>query len=147
MSNYHSILVALDFSGESASILDKAIEIASINQSGLTLFHAVECSEALYVSDLVMPVNTELCEDMSKLARDRLIELAGKLELADVKTHVSIGIAKHEIVHAASEAEADLIVLGSHGRHGLQLLLGSTANGVLHLAQCDVLAVRVSKKA
>ncbi|MCP4009678.1 MAG: universal stress protein, partial [Proteobacteria bacterium] len=33
--------------------------------------------------------------------------------------------------------------LGSHGRHGLGLLLGSTANGVLHLAQCDVLAVRV----
>ena len=38
---------------------------------------------------------------------------------------------------------ADLIVVGSHGRHGLALLLGSTANGVLHGATCDVLAVRV----
>jgi universal stress protein A len=37
----------------------------------------------------------------------------------------------------------DLVVVGSYGRHGLQLLLGSTANGVLHLAACDVLAVRV----
>jgi len=34
-------------------------------------------------------------------------------------------------------------VVGSHGRHGLALLLGSTANGVLHGASCDVLAVRV----
>ncbi|MEO1899758.1 MAG: universal stress protein, partial [Methylococcales bacterium] len=38
----------------------------------------------------------------------------------------------------------DLIVVGSHGRHGLALLLGSTANGVLHHAVCDVLAVRLS---
>ena len=45
----------------------------------------------------------------------------------------------------ADEAGADLIVVGSHGRHGLALLLGSTANGVLHGAMCDVLAVRVGK--
>jgi universal stress protein A len=46
-------------------------------------------------------------------------------------------------VRIAKERGVDLIVVGSHGRHGLQLLLGSTANGVLHLAECDVLAVRV----
>ncbi|MGB1202845.1 MAG: universal stress protein [Alloalcanivorax venustensis] len=38
---------------------------------------------------------------------------------------------------------ADLIVLGSHGKHGIRLLLGSTANAVLHRATCDVLAVRI----
>ncbi|TNF89176.1 MAG: universal stress protein, partial [Gammaproteobacteria bacterium] len=41
---------------------------------------------------------------------------------------------------------ADVIVVGSHGRHGLALLLGSTANGVLHGATCDVLAVRVGEQ-
>jgi len=147
MSNYQQILVALDFSAESGRILDKAVEIARTNQSGLTLFHAVECSDALYVSDLVMPADMELCEELSKKAKDRLLEMAGKLEMTNVEAHSSIGVAKHEIIHAASEAGADLIVLGSHGRHGLQLLLGSTANGVLHLANCDVLAVRVSEKA
>ena len=40
----------------------------------------------------------------------------------------------------------DLIVVGSHGRHGFALLLGSTSTGVLRGAQCDVLAVRVGKK-
>jgi universal stress protein A len=56
---------------------------------------------------------------------------------------VEIGTPKREIVRVAAEQKAELIVLGSHGRHGLQLLLGSTANGVLHQATCDVLAVRV----
>ena len=42
-------------------------------------------------------------------------------------------------------AVARLIVVGSHGRHGLALLLGSTANGVLHHAKCDVLAVRIQE--
>ncbi|MBA6354230.1 universal stress protein, partial [Colwellia sp. BRX9-1] len=36
----------------------------------------------------------------------------------------------------------DLIITGSHGVHGLQLLLGSTCNAILHGAKCDVLAVR-----
>lgn len=47
-------------------------------------------------------------------------------------------------IHRMAETEAmDLVVIGSHGRHGLGLLLGSTANGALHGANCDVLAVRV----
>ena len=43
----------------------------------------------------------------------------------------------------AEQLDVDLIVVGSHGRYGLALLMGSTANGVLHGASCDVLAVRV----
>ncbi len=50
-------------------------------------------------------------------------------------------------IHALAEKlSADLIIVGSHGRHGLALLLGSTANGVLHGAKCDVLAMRVGKE-
>ena len=51
-----------------------------------------------------------------------------------------------EIHSKAEEIGADLIVVGSHGRYGLALLMGSTANGVLHGATCDVLAVRVGSK-
>jgi universal stress protein A len=61
-----------------------------------------------------------------------------------VKTRIEKGAPKQEIVRVADDEKAELIVIGSHGRHGLQLLLGSTANGVLHLAKCDVLAVRVN---
>jgi universal stress protein A len=44
----------------------------------------------------------------------------------------------------AKDQDIDLIVVGSHGRHGLALIFGSTSNSVLHGATCDVLAVRIS---
>lgn len=56
---------------------------------------------------------------------------------------LEMGSPKTEIIRVATENQVDLIVVGSHGRHGLALLLGSTANGVLHHAPCDVLAVRL----
>jgi universal stress protein A len=54
-----------------------------------------------------------------------------------------MGSPKLEIVRVAEENNVDLIIVGSHGKHGIALLLGSTANGVLHHAKCDVLAVRI----
>ena len=145
MSNYKHVLAAVDFSAETKAILDKAAEISHSNKAGLTLCHAVECSDALYASDLVMPVDMELCEEMEKKAKNHLIELAKKRELGDVDVRVSIGVPKHEIIRTAGEVGADLIVLGSHGRRGFQVLIGSTANGVLHMARCDVLSVRVKE--
>ncbi|MEJ2344256.1 MAG: universal stress protein, partial [Gammaproteobacteria bacterium] len=47
------------------------------------------------------------------------------------------------ILDTAKEQQVDLIVLGSHGRHGIGRLLGSTADNILHHADCDVLAVRI----
>lgn len=55
------------------------------------------------------------------------------------------GQPRQEIHRLAAEQACDLIVVGSHGRHGLALLLGSTANDVLHGAPCDVLAVHLKK--
>ena len=56
---------------------------------------------------------------------------------------VTVGRPESEIHRLAKEEGADLVIVGSHGRKGLQLLLGSTANGVLHGTECDVLAVRI----
>jgi universal stress protein A len=53
------------------------------------------------------------------------------------------GVPKEEITQIAQQENVDLIVVGSHGRHGFALLLGSTANSILHHAHCDVLAVRL----
>ena len=58
---------------------------------------------------------------------------------------IVLGKPEVEIHGAAKDLGTDLIVIGSHGRHGIALLMGSTANGVLHGASCDVLAVRVGK--
>ena len=62
----------------------------------------------------------------------------------DTKTlKVIVGRPAVEIRRLAEELDADLIVTGTHGRHGMGLMLGSTANAVLHGTQCSVLAVRV----
>jgi universal stress protein A len=53
------------------------------------------------------------------------------------------GFAAQEILDQAKEVDADLIIAGSHARHGLERLLGSTAHRILNLADCDVLLVRV----
>ncbi len=50
-----------------------------------------------------------------------------------------------ELHYLANQEGADLIIVGSHGRKGFALLLGSTSNSVLHGASCDVLAVRVAE--
>lgn len=59
---------------------------------------------------------------------------------------MEFGSTKHEIVRVARENKIDLIVIGSHERYGLDYLLGSTAHGVVHAADCDVLVVRLEAK-
>jgi universal stress protein A len=143
MSSYQNILVAVDLSPENRQILQRARELFGDDAARLTLLHVVEYTEFAYSGDLVAPEQLVIDAEMAEKARRQLGELRDQFELQGSGTRVEFGTPKREIVRVAQETPADLIVLGSHGRHGLQLLLGSTANGVLHLAKCDVLAVRI----
>ena len=143
MAKYKHLLVAVDVSPENGAVIDKALEIARHTHARLTLIHVVEYTGTLYAGDIPLPEDLDLDRQLADQAREKLARLVSERGLGDVRQVVEIGIPKREIVRVAEELGADLIVLGSHGRHGLQLLLGSTANGVLHQAKCDVLAVRV----
>ena len=68
---------------------------------------------------------------------------AKDLDIPPALTHIKTGRPAVEIKALAEEIEADLIVIGTHGQSGLGLLLGSTANGVLHGVSCDVLTIRI----
>jgi universal stress protein A len=85
----------------------------------------------------------DMSQEFIELGRKKLAELAASLAIPEAQTWLETGSPKQEITRIAEENAVDLIVVGSHGRHGLALLLGSTANGVLHQATCDVLAVRL----
>ena len=143
MADYRQILVAVDFSTESRVVVNKALDIARRNNAGLSLIHVVEYTGSVYAGDIPLPEDLELDQRLAEQAKGQLEAMAAELGIAESARIVEIGVPKREIVRIAGEQGADLIVIGSHGRHGLQLLLGSTANGVLHLAKCDVLAVRV----
>jgi len=146
MGNYQHILVATDFSDDFDPVMVKAIETQQRNEAKLTLLHVVEYSGAIYTGEIPLPEDFDLDQRLADQATERLSKLASQYSLTEHQELVEIGTPKREIVRVADEQGVDLIVIGSHGRHGLQLLLGSTANGVLHLANCDVLAVRVGNK-
>lgn len=145
MGNYKRILVGLDLSEESSQVLQKAAEIGRASSADLSLVHVIEPLTFAYGGDIPMDLS-EVQEQLQNQAREQLRKAAGPLNVPTERQHVILGQPATEVHRLADELEADLIIIGSHGRHGLALLLGSTANGVLHGARCDVLAVRVSAK-
>jgi len=144
MGHYKHILLAADFTDHGTEVADKAKELAIANQAELSIVHIVDnlpITDATYGP--IIPFDGDLSQQIMDAGKKRLSKIAEKLGIVESKQWLEVGSPKLEIVRIAEENNVDLIVVGSHGRHGFALLLGSTANGVLHHAQCDVLAVRL----
>lgn len=142
MTSYTHILVGLDLSEESGQVLNRAAALASANHATLTLVHVVEPLTFAYGGDIPVDLS-EIQHQLQTQATEQLAKLAGPFSIPAANQNILIGQPVAEIHELAENLGADLIVVGSHGRKGLALLLGSTANGVLHGAKRDVLAVRV----
>jgi len=143
MPTYSHILLAVDFSTSTDTVTERALAMSQAFSARISLAHIVEFVQIDLTSELVIPQELELDQELLDIANRRLQELGRKLGIEADACFVSQGSTKQEILRIAAEQEADLIVVGSHGREGIQLLLGSTANAVLHGARCDVLAVRI----
>lgn len=144
METYKHILLAADFSEHGEVVAQRAKALADIYQAKLSIVHVMDnllISDAAYGSTI--PFDLDLTAELMAAAKKRLALLAEKLAIPEDNQWMEMGSPKLEIIRIAEENNVDLIVVGSHGRHGLALLLGSTANGVLHHANCDVLAVRI----
>ncbi len=144
MQAYQHILFATDFTDEALQVGARAKEIAQRYGARLSLVHVIEPVVVSPGYDL-LPVLPEVPDEVLQTSsQEALQRLAERLEIQDAGRRVITGVSTKEgILEAVQELGADLIVIGSHGRHGLALLLGSTANAVLHGAPCDVLAVRI----
>jgi universal stress protein A len=144
MPSYRHILLASDFSDHGAKVAKQAHDLEEKYQAKLTLLHVVEY---IPLADIpyapMVPVDMDITSEMLEAAEQHLLKLAKTLNLSEESIRVEVGSPKVEIIRVAEETAADLIVLGSHGRHGIGLLLGSTASSVIHHAKCDVLAVRL----
>ena len=144
MSNYQSILVAIDLSEEADKVAARAKAISETHQAQLHIIHVIEPLSFAYGGDIPMDFS-DIQAEIEKKSQSQLDEFAKKVGIDDAHQHLIMGRPETEIHALAKELNTDLIVVGSHGRHGFALLLGSTANGVLHGANCDVLAVRVGE--
>ena len=143
MSGYNHILVGVDLSEESQQVLNRASALASASGAKLSMVHIVEPLTFAYGGDIPVDLS-EIQEQLHQQATEQLQGLAQPAGIDSADQHVLVGQPVSEIHDLAESLGADLVVVGSHGRKGLALLLGSTANGVLHGAKCDVLAVRVT---
>lgn len=144
-SPYRRILVAIDCSDESAQVLSRAAGVLSGNDGELHLVHVIEPLALAYGADVPMDV-TDLQSGLMKQARDTADTYAGRYQIPAENVHVELGSIEKTILDQADKLDADLIVVGSHTRSGLALLLGSTARGLVPGAHCDVLAVKVDQK-
>ena len=140
---YHHILVGLDLTDEAAQVLAKAVHIARACNAQLSIAHVLEPITFAYGGDMPLDISEVQAQQVER-AEQILQELLKTIDFQVVQEHVLVGQPANELHYLAEQQEADLIIVGSHGRKGFALLLGSTPNSVLHGATCDVLAVYVA---
>jgi len=142
MNTYKNILVVLDLSTDSGLIIERAKAIACDGEAKLTVLHVVEYVPLEPIGETLMPT-AEIEGELTTRATERLRELVVQHGLPQCTQLVVVGAVKAEIQRAAQQAQADLIVVGNHGRQGIKAILNFTEDAVLHTAPCDVLAVRL----
>lgn len=140
MKQYQRILVAIDVYSEYDQVLQKALSLAEKASQLSVVFVTLP---ATYFQPYVNDVSGDYIAEIHQQAKISLNNIAKKNGIPTNQLYLPIGYAADEIHTLADEIRADLIVIGTHGRSGLKLLLGSTANSVLHGAKQDVLAVRI----
>jgi|SRR5450432_2793989 len=143
---FKHIVVATDFSDSAGRALDLAVELAQKFQADLTLVHSWDAPSYSYGGGLYVPVDmiTPIAEAANTHLDQALTEL--KRRVPNATSMLRTGPAWEEILAAATQLHADLIVLGTHGRRGLnRVLLGSVAERVVRLAQVPVLTAHTSR--
>ena len=139
---YEKILVAVDLGASSAHLLTTAQKLKANPEAELHVLHAVEPLNVTYGADIPMDLST-IQDEIYEQASDQLRQYCNSFDIQESRCHLVIGRPEVEIPAVAGRLGVDVIAIGSHARYGLALLLGSTTDGVLHHAGCDVLAVYV----
>lgn len=138
---YKHILVAIDLSEEAHGLLEKASALAKQYGATLDVVHVMDWP--LTGFDPVVgysAINDDtLLEEMAKAVQ----KVVAKHGIADSNTHTLLGQPSSTVANLAEQLQADLLVVGSHGKRGWRALLGSTATAILQVVQCDCLVVRI----
>jgi nucleotide-binding universal stress UspA family protein len=138
---YRTIVVALDGSPREANVFNAATAIAKESGAALHVCRAVtlpvgipDAVWALPKGDLDATLVAEASRAVAMRIADTPLSVAG--------THVRIGQPADVVLDVATETNADLIVIGAHGYHVLERVIGTTASKIVHRAKCSVLVAR-----
>jgi nucleotide-binding universal stress UspA family protein len=149
MSQPKSIVVGVDFEEPSERALETALETAADSAGAEVHVAYVLQIPVDPLNPYAAPPPPELEADVARvqaMVQKKIQELIAKrrvLEIKQVSVHGAIGAPAKEIADLAARVSADLVVVGSHGRRGLdRAFLGSVAEKVVRLAGCPTLVVR-----
>jgi universal stress protein A len=142
MAGYKKLLVLLDLSKDSEQVAIAGRDMAAHSNASMIVLHVVEFVPVEPLGESLMPT-AQIEDELINRSRERLGTLIARLGLTNATGRVEAGNTKSEILRVAEEEQVDLIVLGSHERHGLAIMVNFTEDTVLHAAHCDVLAVRL----
>ena len=142
MADIKRILVPTDFSEPADGALTYALDLAAKLGATVSLVHVFDDESGIHSGEFV-PMPAEMRNEILADLRRRLNEVVAKRGHSELNPEVLIGPTARRIVESARDSKADLIVIGTHGRHGMaHLLLGSVAERVVRTASCPVLTVR-----
>ena len=143
MASFRRILVATDFTETSNRAIDAALELASRLGASLTVMHVYEIP-VVGVPDGALIATPELAARITDAARSALDQTLKRLEGQGVRVEGILreGVAWEEIEHVGDQMQADVIVIGTHGRRGIaRALLGSVAENVIRTTYRPVLTI------
>ncbi|MGR9037901.1 MAG: universal stress protein, partial [Gammaproteobacteria bacterium] len=140
MADYRHILLAADFSEHGEYAARKSQSLANIYRAKLSVIHVLDnipMPDTAYGT--VISLNERTDNSLLEAEKIKLSQLGDRLHIHPADRWLIWGIPKQEIARLAEKEKVDLIVAGFHRLHGVGLLLGSTADGILHYAPCDVM--------
>ncbi len=144
-ADWKKICCPIDFSDASRAAMEVAVDLAARNGAELVLLHAYPIPGYTFPDGSVV-ASPKMMDELAEQAEHHLGEWkrdAGALGARSVVTVKAVGEPATEIVAYARERGVDLLVVGTHGRTGLEhALMGSTAERVVRRAPCPVLTVR-----
>jgi len=162
MSTYTNILVGFDLSTESKQVAQTTAAMAKQFGANVVCLHVIDPATIVRDAESIsfvapgggvpVPVAPQITKEQQDVAiqraRETLNQLCKAQGLEKAETEVHVGTDPKAVIRdMAKKYGVDLIIVGSHGRHGLSLLLGgSTARSVLSDSPSDVLAVRVKER-
>ncbi len=141
MVNYKKILIAVDSSAYSLAAAKKGLGLANQLNAKSALLFVIDKARTIHSADTgIFP--DEAVVVLKKEAEQTLDQLASMYDGKDVVRFMPEGIPKEDIIRTAENWNADLIVMGTHGRSGLlHFLMGSVAEHVLRHSKIPVMIV------
>jgi nucleotide-binding universal stress UspA family protein len=144
----HRILVPTDFSDCADDALERAMQLAKLVNADIQILHAYELPTSLLMADVPLSVPQEVHDQLRDAAKKGVDRRIAKVAAEGVKVEGAVicDSPTRAILEAAAKTQADLIVMGTHGRTGMKhVLVGSVAERTVRLAPCPVLTVKPSK--